>query len=271
MYRPRRALLAPVPQYALSARNVLKVSFTRQLASDRCRETPEAYPVSVLPSSHMLLDKATPGKDFTGMVSRYAAGAHVMVPSTYLADAANTLPRLVRVAASTGVSPVNAKFTAVNSQDMPSAGGAFLAMELPFKALDSSVKVDSGRVSLAAGDNKVFFDATGLNNVGIVNVVSAGKDVGVLYRSVGPQAPLLDKPLLLSQGNAAVIGQSGVISEINTDDPSGSVVPGGSKSPWMLTGGYWWLLPILGVVFMISLLVFASRVRRRRAAEQAQP
>lgn len=268
--KPER-ITAPVPHYALSARNVLKVSFTRQLASDRCRETPEAYPVSVLPSSHMLLDKATPGKDFTGMVSRYAAGAHVMVPSAYLADAANTLPRLVRVAASTGVSPVNARFTAVNGQEMPAAGGAFLAMELPFKGLESSVKVDSGKLTLATADNKVFFDAAGLNNVGIVNVVSAGTDIGVLYRNVGPEAPLLDKPLLLSQGNAAVIAQGGVISEINTDDPSGSLVPGGSQPPWMLTGGYWWLLPILGVVFMVALLVFASRVRRRRAAEQDQP
>ena len=268
--KPER-ITAPVPQYALAARNVLKVSFTRQLASDRCRETPEAYPVSVLPSSHMLLDKATPGKDFTGMVSRYAAGAHVMVPAAYLADAANTLPRLIRVAASTGVSPVNAQFTAINGQDLPAPGGAFLAMELPFKPLDSSVKIDSGRVVLASSDKKVFFDATGLNNVGVIDVVSAGSNVGVLYRNAGAQAPQLDKPLLLSYGNVAVIGQTGVISEINTSDPSGSQVPGGVQRPWMLTGGYWWLLPILAVVFMIALLVFASRVRRRRAAEQTQP
>ena len=92
-------ITAPVPRYSLAARNVLRVSFTRQLASDRCRETPTAYPVSVLPSSHLLLDKVSPSDDFTGMVSRYAAGAHVIVPASYLADAEGTLPRVVRLAA----------------------------------------------------------------------------------------------------------------------------------------------------------------------------
>jgi cytochrome c-type biogenesis protein CcmH/NrfF len=36
----------------------------------------------------------------------------------------------------------------------------------------------------------------------------------------------------------------------------------------MLSNGYWWLLPVLGVVFMVALLVFASR-RRRRATDEA--
>ena len=46
----RERIVAPIPRYALAARNVVRVSFVRQLASDRCRETPEPYPVSVLAS-----------------------------------------------------------------------------------------------------------------------------------------------------------------------------------------------------------------------------
>ena len=261
-------ITAPVPRYSLSARNILRVSFVRQLASDRCRETPEAYPVSVLPSSHMLLEKVTPSDDFNGMVSRYAAGAHVMVPAAYLADATNTLPRVVRLAASTGVSPVNARFTAVNGDVMPPAGGPFLAMELPLKDAKSRVKLDGGRVVMASSDDKVFLDVTGLNNVGIAEVVKIGADTGVMYRNAGTLPPSMDKTILLGQGDVAVIGTSGLLGEINTSDPTGRKVVGEQRKPWMLTGGYWWLLPVLGVVFMIALLVFASR-RRRRASDEA--
>ena len=146
----RERITAPVPRYALNARNVLRVSFVRQLASDRCRETPEPYPVSVLPSSHMLLEKATPSDDFNGMVSRYATGAHVMVPASYLADSAATLPRVVRLAATTGVSPAYGRFTVVNGETTPNPGGPFLAMELPLKNLKSKVKLDGGHVVMAS-------------------------------------------------------------------------------------------------------------------------
>ena len=259
---------APIPRYALAAGNVLRVSFTRQLASDRGRETPEAYPVSVLPSSHMLLEKTTPSDDFKGMVSRYATGAHVMVPAAYLADASATLPRVVRVAASTGVSPQNARFTAVTGDAIPAAGGAFLTMELPMKDSKSQVKIEGGRVVMTGGNDKPFLDVSGLNNVGIVEVVKMGGDVGVAYRTAGTQPPTMDKAILLAQGNVAVIGSNGLLGEINTADPSGPTVAGGEGRPWLLRASDWWLLPVLAVFFMVALLVFAGR-KRRRAAEKS--
>ena len=259
---------ALIPRYALAARNVLRVSFTRQMANDRGRETPEAYPVSVLPSSHMLLEKATPSDDFKGMVSRYATGAHVMVPAAYLADASATLPRVVRVAASTGVSPQNARFTAVTGDAIPAAGGAFLTMELPMKDSKSQVKIEGGRVVMTGGNDKPFLDVSGLNNVGIVEVVKMGGDVGVAYRTAGTQPPTMDKAILLAQGNVAVIGSNGLLGEINTADPSGPTVAGGEGRPWLLRASDWWLLPVLAVFFMVALLVFAGR-KRRRAAEKS--
>ena len=259
----RERITAPVPAYSLAARNLLRVSFTRQLASDRCRETPEAYPVSVLPSSHMLLEKVTPSDDFTGMVSRYAAGAHVMVPASYLADSANSLPRGVRLAATTGVSPANARFTAVNGDAAPSPGGSFLALDLPFKDTKSRVKLDAGHVVMASGDNKVFLDVTGLNKVGIAEVVKFGGDTGVWYRNAGQQPPSMDKAMLLGQGDVAIIGSNGLIGEINTNDPTGRGVVGGQHRPWMFSFSFWWLVPVLVMALLILLLVFASRSRRR--------
>lgn len=268
--KPER-ITAKIPRYALAARNTLRVSFVRQLASDRCRETPEAYPVSVLPSSHMLFEKAAPSDDFVGMIARYAAGAHVMVPATYLANAPATLPRVIRLAASTGVSPVNARFTAVNANTAPIPGGAFLALEVPFKDSQSKVKIEGGRLVMAAETDKPILDATGLNNIGIVEVLKIGSDTGVLYRHVGNEPPSMEKPFLLAQGNVAVLGSTGLLSEVNTADPGGRNVVRSDESPWLLARGYWWMLPIIGIVFMVSLLVFASRMRRRKAVDKSNP
>src|SRR5205085_9982058 len=101
----RERIVAPVPRYALQTRNTIRVSFVRQLASDRCRETPEPYPVSVLASSHMLLDKIEPAADFTGLMSKFASGGTLYVPASHLNDATNTLPRGIRLPASSGLSP----------------------------------------------------------------------------------------------------------------------------------------------------------------------
>lgn len=267
--KPER-ITAKIPRYALAARNTLRVSFVRQLASDRCRETPEAYPVSVLPSSHMLLEKATPSDDFVGMVYRYASGAHVMVPSSYLASAAATLPRTIRLAASLGVSPVKARFSAVNADAVPITDGPFLALELPFKDTKSKVELAGGRLTMTANADKTILDVTGLNNIGIIEVLKIGSDTGVLYRSVGNEAPLVEKPFLLGQGDVAVLGSNGLLSEVNTADPGGRNVVRSDESPWLLARGYWWMLPIIGIVFMVLLLVFASRMRRRRAAGKSK-
>jgi hypothetical protein len=264
-------ITARIPRYALAARNTLRVSFVRQLASDRCRETPEAYPVSVLPSSHMLLEKASPSDDFVGMVSRFAAGAHLMVPASYLANAGSTLPRAIRMAASTGVSPTNARFTAFNADATPVTGGSFLALELPFKDAKSKVKLEGDRLVISAVPEKSILDVAGMNRIGVLEVVKVGGDTGVIYRGVGTESPTMEKPLLLAQGDVAIIGNSGLLSEVNTVDPTGRNVVQSNESPWLLARGYWWMLPIIGIVFMVSLLVFASRMRRRKAAAPVKP
>ena len=74
----------------------------------------------------------------------------------------------------------------------------------------------------------------------------------------------MDVPMQLSDGNVAVIGMAGLRSEVNTRDPSGQVMLRDAK-PKFYERGYWWLLPILLAVFFIALLVYASRMRRRKS------
>ena len=265
----RERITASIPRYSLLAQNTLRLSFVRQLASDRCRETPEAYPVSVLPSSHLLLKKADASDAFIGMVSRYATGAHVMVPAAYLEDAVSTLPRVIRMAATTGVSPRQASFTAVVAGETEDPDGPFLGLELPFKGAKSRVKLDNGRLVMSADNDHVILDVTGLNNVGVVEIVEVGGNRGVVYRSVGAEPPAMDKPIMLAQGDVAVLGPNGLLAELNSANPSGRgllIEESETKDPWLLRGNYWWALPILFVVFMLMLMVGASRMRRREGA-----
>lgn len=260
----RERIVAPIPRHALAARNVIRVSFTRQLASDRCRETPEPYPVSVLASSHMLLDKIEPGGDFSGLMSRFAAGGTVLVPASYLANSQDTLPRVIRLAATTGVSPVNAKFAPVADGAQPKIDGPFLSIDLPLEqASASGVKMDGGRLYLAGSGDKPLIDVAGLNRVGLLEITKVGNATGARYRTLGQEAPAMDKPMQLSDGNVAIIGASGLRSEVNTVDPTGQGRLREAK-PSLFERSYWWLLPVVVLAFFIALLVYASRVRRRR-------
>ena len=262
----RERIIAPIPRYALASRNVIRVSFTRQLASDRCRETPEPYPVSVLASSHMLLEKMDAGSDFAGLMSRFAAGGTVLVPASYLNDSQNSLPRVVRLAATTGVSPVNAKFSPVADGSQPKIDGPFLSIDLPLQeAKKSDVKVEGGRLYLPGSGDKPLIDVSGLNQVGLLEVTKVGNDTGASYRTLGAEAPAMDKPMQLSDGNVAIIGPVGLRSEVNTIDPTGQGRLREAR-PSFFERTYWWLLPILVVAFFIALLVYASRVRRRKSA-----
>ena len=266
----RERIVAPIPRYSLSTRNNIRVSFVRQQASDRCRETPEAYPVSVLASSHMLLDKLDNGPDFSGLIARFADGANVLVPVGYLYDAQNTLPRVISLAASTGVSPSRARFFAVADVGPPKMKGSFLAIDVPMKdADDSAVKLQGGRLYLASGSERPLMDVGGLGRAGLLEVTKVGGDTGAVYRTIGRDAPVMGAAMQLSQGNIAVIGASGLRAEINTVDPSGQALVRDGRFPAAAGRGHAWLLALLLLALISVLSAFGYRRYRRKRPDRA--
>ncbi|MGV3569532.1 MAG: hypothetical protein ACO1PB_02955, partial [Ramlibacter sp.] len=260
----RERIVAPVPRYALQTRNVIRVSFVRQLASDRCRETPEPYPVSVLASSHMLLDKIEVNSDFTGLMAKFASGGTLLVPQSHLNDVTATLPRVIRLAASTGLSPMKAKFQPVADGQSPKIDGPYLAVDvIPDGYAENGVKPEQGRLFLAGTKDRPLLDVRGLNRVGVLEVTGKGDNIGAVYRSLGNQPPAMEKPIMLSGGNLAIMGNNGLRTEVNTRDPSGQGIMAEAR-PGLFDRGYWWLLPLVIIALFVGLLVFASRMRRRR-------
>lgn len=264
--QPQR-IEARIPRYALGSKNVLRVSFQRQPVSDRCLETPQAFPVSVLPTSHVVLEKTAPGEDFAGMAARFAQHSQVLVPQAWLDQPANSLPQLIAVADASGVSPLRATLSvsadakAAINPDQP-----FLAFELPTKDSKQAVQVDAqGRLRIHHKE-QLLLDVQPLNRLAALQVVDTAGQHGLVYHALGSATPRFNKPILLTRGDVSILSDEGALSTFDTRDPSGSQLIDSEEAKgfdaWR-TPSLLWLIPGAIVLFLVLLLA-GRRARRNR-------
>ncbi len=256
---------AHIPRYALGSQNILRVSFQRQPVSDRCLETPQAFPVSVLPTSHIVVEKTSLDDDFSGLAARFAADTQILVPQAYLDQPASSLARVIAVADASGVSPLRAQLkVSADPKAVVSPDKAFLAFELALKGSQESVQVDEqGRLRINHKD-QVLLDIQPLNQLASLQVVQSSGQYGLVYRTLGNQPPSLAKPIVLTRGDVAILGNNGAVAILDTQDPSGSLLIGREepkgldawRKPSLL-----WLIP--GAIILFLLLLLAGRSARR--------
>lgn len=263
----RERIIARIPPGALAAQNQLRVSFVRQPSSDNCRETPQAFPVAVLGSSHLKLDKAQDEANFTGMVRRFAAGAQLLVPHSYLDDVPASLQRVIMVASSAGLPADRTRMTVVDDGKEAAPSGSFLAFDLPFKDAQGIVQVKGNTLVMNDSSAKPMLDVTGFDRLGILEVAKTNGQQGVVWHSVGKERPLVAKPFALSSGNVAAVSSTGLLAEIDTNDASGRDAVQDAPS-LTIPDILWWVVPLTIIGLFILLLILASRTRRRRMAEQ---
>jgi hypothetical protein len=258
---------ARIPRYALAAQNTLRVSFQRQPVSNECLETPQPFPISVLPTSHITLDKVAVGDDFSGMAARYAVNTQVLVPQSYLDHPAASLPQLIRVASASGVSPLRATLTvSADANAAVTPEQSFLAFELPVKDSAESVQVgNDGRLMIRHKEQSLL-DLKSLNHMASLQVIESGSQHGVVYRTLGGQPPAFGQPLLLERGNVSILGNEGALTTFDAKDPTGSLMID-SEEPKGLdawrTPSWLWLIPA-GVIVFLVLLLAGRNARRNR-------
>ncbi len=258
---------ARIPRYALAAQNTLRVSFQRQPVSNECLETPQPFPVSVLPTSHITLDKVAVGDDFSGMAARYAVSTQVLVPQSYLEHPAASLPQVIRVASASGVSPLRAKLTvSADANAAVTPEQSFLAFELPVKDSAESVRVSNDGHLLIHHKDQSLLDLKSLNHMAALQVIESGSQHGVVYRTLGGQPPVFSQPLLLERGNVSILGNEGALTTFDAKDPTGSLMID-SEEPKGLdawrTPSWLWLIPA-GVIVFLLLLLAGRNARRNR-------
>ncbi|WP_035051676.1 cellulose biosynthesis cyclic di-GMP-binding regulatory protein BcsB [Andreprevotia chitinilytica] len=262
--RPQR-ISAVIPRYALAARNEIRIAFLRQPTQLRCHDQPTAFPVSLLPSSHLRLKKIAAGNDFVGMAGRYAGDSSVLVPAGWLNSSATSLPLVIRLADAAGVSPERAALQLAKAGEEAKPEHAFLAFDTALADVKPAVTARNGSLVLTAEAKEPVLSLNGLDRVATVEVVTAAGETGILYRTVGQAAPTLDQPFRLTHGNVAVLGDGGPVSQLDTNDPTGSKLAkeGNPQSLWESHMTLW--LVIMGVVAFVLIAARVAQVRRRKA------
>lgn len=264
-------LRVTVPSHILTPRNVVRVTFLRQLTKPRCHDQQTAYPVSVLPSSHVELGRVPSGNGFSGMTRRFADGAELLLPAAWLTDSVVTLPRTIRLTDAAGISLSGTTLVVVTTDKAakpvdPSA--SFLALDLPVKTSVAEVDPEQGRLVLVKGKTTLL-DASRLVGVGVMQVAESGGHHGIVYRATSADTAVPTRPVRLGRGDLALLDEGGVTLEVDTRDPRGAQLAdeANPQSMWQRYRA-WWIA--LGVLFVIlALAARAVYVRRRIRRERA--
>ena len=263
--RPER-LDARIPGYALGLRNVVRVSFQRQPYSNDCNETPQAFPVNVLPTSYVRGGDSEPDGTFVGLLPLMSGTPQLIVPEAYLADAPASLMRVVRMAVAAGVTPIRAEFVVATQGQAFTPSRPFLAMQVPVDGASSKVVVKDAQLRIN-GKNAPWIDVNGLARLSTVEVTSAHAQPGLLWQPLGAQTATQDKPFVLNRGDIALIGAEGPVSWVDSSNPSASQPPRAGESAFYEWRRYLsWSVPLVSVALLLLLLlvVWAYRIRRNR-------
>lgn len=263
--KPER-ISVKVPRYALAARNVLRVSFQRQPLDDRCREVPQAFPVAVLPSSRVVLSEPERSVDFLGVVPRLAGKATLVVPQQYLANA-SSLPLVVSMVEASGLSPERATLMVSADDAEARPESAFLSVGARVAGVGGKVRVEQGRLVLTGANDQALLDVSGLDQLGVAEAVDANGQLGIVYRTIGDDAPRLTTGFLLGRGDVSVLAAEGPISVLDTRQPGAETQPNTDPfSAFLNRGPSWGPIALgAGIVLFLVFLILAQRARRRAA------
>lgn len=264
--KPQR-ITAHVPRYALAPTNLLRVVFQRR-PDGGCQARPQGYPVAVLPTSRLLLETAGEGDDFTGMVARFASAANVIVPTAYLDDATATLPRLAALAHVAGVAPNSATLTVAGAAPV-TPKGPFLAADVLLENEKGRAQLSNDRMTLTDQSNRVFADVSGLSKLAVIEVAEAGGAKGVVYRTLGGEAPHLPATLRLARGDIALVSDSRTATVFDSHHP-GQVVTDDDAGIDRI--GRWlpWLIAAVLIALLVALILGAGVARRRHQDRQGE-
>jgi hypothetical protein len=263
--RPER-LDARIPGYALGLRNVVRVSFQRQPYSNDCNETPQAFPVNVLPTSYVRGGDSEPDGTFVGLLPLMSGTPQLIVPEAYLADAPASLMRVVRMAVAAGVTPIRAEFVVAEQGQAFTPSRPFLALQVPVDGATSKVVIKDAQLRIN-GKKAPWIDVDGLAHLSAVEVTSAHAQPGLLWQPLGAQTAAQDKPFVLNRGDIALIGAEGPVSWVDSTNPSASQPPRAGESAFYEWRRYFsWGVPLVSAALLMLLLlvVWAYRIRRNR-------
>ncbi|MDF3833744.1 hypothetical protein P3W85_12405 [Cupriavidus basilensis] len=263
----RNRLVAQVPGYALNVRNVLRVSFQRQPVSVDCNETPQGYPVSVLPSSHLRSGATRPDGSFASLLPLMAGRPQLIVPEGYLLDAGARLAQVVRLAAASGLSPYGAELVLIGKDQAARPTRPFLAMDVRLQGIEPKVRVPAQGHLQINGREMQWLDVAGVAGLGAAEVIGGSGHDGILWQAMGAPAGSPGQPFVFNRGNVMVVGADGPRAWLDSAQPDSNPAekPGLLERLRRMAASH---LLILGFgSCLAALLLFAYLASRARRAK----
>lgn len=258
-----------IPPYLLQSRNTVTIRFTRQPSVPHCHDIPAAYPVSILPSSHIRLGKGELGDDFLGVSTRLSNGGTLLMSEALLASPRDSLPGLINIAFAAGVSPQRTTSQFAAAGQRPAVNGNFLAVGVIPAGTNPVAQFKGGQLLLS--NQGPLLDVAELQDVAIAEVVSSGTQAGIIYHGSKQSLPALPamagRMPLLGKGNLAAIGPEGILLTIDRNDPTGEKLAR-DANPQSIWDRYWWAWStLIGIIVLALLAARITQVRRRNKGD----
>ncbi|MDQ8031591.1 MAG: hypothetical protein REJ50_06210 [Bordetella sp.] len=262
-------LVARVPGYALGVTNNLRVSFQRQPVSPNCAETPQGFPVNVLPTSFVRAASAEPDGTFVGLLPLLAGSPQLLVPQAALDAPVTTLQNLVNLANASALSPVRTELVVADGAQPFKPTKPFLSMGVPVDGAKPPISVTDGKrltVSGRAQDQQPWLDLEGPDRLSTAAVVKSGTQNGILWQALGEHPARIGESFMLTRGNAVVLGERGALAWVDTTDPGLSQPAGMGGGPFYEWRQYLaWGVPLIGILLLLAIVlaVMARRANKR--------
>ncbi|MDR1968529.1 MAG: cellulose biosynthesis cyclic di-GMP-binding regulatory protein BcsB [Burkholderiaceae bacterium] len=265
---PQR-MVVDVPRYAVTMHNELRVTFLRQSSKPRCLDDLTPYPVSVMPTSHILLGSDSSTSDFLHVATRLAAGGTLLVPTEWQARSAQSLPQLVLLANAVGVVPgPTTKLQWVSAGQHVQPNTPFLAISPALLDSKDVLQLRQGQLE-EVNSGKVLLNLSGIERTATLEVNDVNHQPGVVYRNLGAEPPAPGESFQLTRGNVAVVNDVGLLTEFDTKDTTGSVLAheNDPQSPWDKYMALWVVLVGLVIVALLVAKVVHMRAKRNKAGQ----
>ena len=249
-----------VPKGLVGRDNQLLVLVQRQTEGGNCLFAPQGYPVQILPESRFLLgDAPDAGHDFYLMRQLFGEGAAlVLAPGT---DAAAALPWLAVLGGA--LLPDNVRLDIAETVEAAAQPFIYVGPDAPAGA-KPAVRFDQGAVVIQDSDGSTLYEGDGIDDIGLVQIISANGEKGIWIRPGAGAAPEpgMDRPLILDRGNFAIIDDKGLVVAASSDrsDLVQVVYPNqvsmaqifAKYRPWII-GAAWLLITALIIRFLLGL------------------
>ncbi len=193
----------------------------------------------------------------------------MIVSDAWLARAPETLATAIRIADAAGLSPTHASFATSSASAPVKPAGPFLAFDAPVEGAPAKIKVEGDRLVIGGRNSADLLDVAGLDGLGALSVAHAGNSPGLLYSTIGSRTAAFDAPFVLTGGDVAVLGPTGVLAQIDTRDPFGNRPAGDDRKTWLqeMWGRVAWSGPAAMAGLFLLVVLRARNVRRRRSGD----